>query len=220
MAHEWVARFCVRRYTGRGERTEDLMQVARLGLVQAVDRFDPDRGVVFSTFAVPTITGELRRHFRDKTWPVHVPRRTKDNHALVTDVTGDLTQQLGRSPTLHEVAERAGLSEDEVLEALEADGCYRGVPLTPTNDDTVPDAESAVLGCDDRGYGAIDARLTVARIIHVLPDRERYVLKLRYVDGLTQTQIAARVGVSQVQVSRLIQNSLAKLERELTTAEP
>lgn len=220
MAHQWVAEFCVRRYTGKGERTEDLLQVALLGLVKAVDRFDPGRGAVFTTFAVPTIVGELRRHFRDKTWPVHVPRRAKDNNVLVVDVTEHLTQQLRRSPTVQEVAERANLSSEEVLEALEAEGCYRGVPLAPVNDELAPDEESPVLGRHDRGYRAIDARLTVARVIHVLPARERYILKLRYVDELTQEQIAARVGVSQVQVSRLIRDSLAKLRSQLTPAGP
>jgi RNA polymerase sigma-B factor len=220
MAHQGVARLCARRYTGRGERTEDLLQVALLGLVKAVDRFDPSRGVVFSTFAVPTIVGELRRHFRDKTWPVHVPRRAKDHNVLVADVTEELTQQLQRSPTIPEVAERADVSEEEVLEALEAGGCYRSVPLTPIDDESASDEESAVLGRQDRGYGAVEARLTLARIIHVLPARERYVLELSYFDGLTQTQIAPRVGVSQVQVSRLIRNSLAELRRQLTQPDP
>jgi RNA polymerase sigma-B factor len=220
MAHQELARHCVRRYAGRGERVEDLLQVALLGLVKAVDRFDPNRGVVFSTFAVPTIAGELRRHFRDKTWPVHVPRRAKDNNVLVADVTGDLTQQLRRPPTVQEVAERAGLTDEEVLEALEADGCYRSVPLTPIDDESGPDEESAALGRHDGGYGAVDARVTLEGIIHVLPVREHLVLKLRYVDGLTQTQIASRVGVSQVQVSRLIRDSLAKLRQELTPPAP
>jgi RNA polymerase sigma-B factor len=219
MAHRWVAEHCVRRYRGKGERTEDLLQVALLGLVKAVDRFDPSRGAAFSTFAVPTITGELRRHFRDKTWPVHVPRRAKDNNLLVADVTEELTQLLRRSPTVKEVAERAGLSEEEVLEALEADASYRGVPLASGEDDSAPEDMSPRLSRHDRGFGAVDARVTLERIIHILPARERHILTLRYVEGLTQTQIGAQVGVSQVQVSRLIRDSLAELRRHLTTGE-
>jgi RNA polymerase sigma-B factor len=131
----WLAKYCAARFAHRGEPRDDLVQAALVGLVKAVDRFDPGRGVVFSTFAVPTIMGELRRHFRDKTWPVHVPRRGKDLYMAVGAVVDELTAALGRSPSVAEIAERADLTIEEALEALEMRSCYRGLPLEPEDQD-------------------------------------------------------------------------------------
>jgi RNA polymerase sigma-B factor len=217
----WLATYCARRFTNRGEPRDDLQQVALLGLVKAVDRFDPDRGAAFSTFAVPTILGELRRHFRDKTWSVHVSRRAKELYQAVAGVVDDLTSALGRSPTIAEIAQHAGITVDEALEALEVRDCYRGVPLEPTGDDDA--AESAALGVDDHGFEVADARSTVAALLCSLPTaRDRLVVELRFLEGLTQSQIATRIGVSQVQVSRLLRANLARMRqaagREATAA--
>lgn len=211
--HRSVAVHCARRFTGKGEPTDDLVQVAMLGLIKAIERFDPDYGFAFSTFAIPSIMGELRRHFRDKTWAVHVPRRAKELHQLVNDATAELTHTLGRSPTIPEIADHAGISVEDTLGALEAGACYRGVSLTPSSDDAPND--SPPIGRPDPGFDATDARLTVADVIHVLPEREQHIVKLRFVDRLTQTQIAEQIGVSQVQVSRLLRASLDKMRRKL-----
>jgi RNA polymerase sigma-B factor len=212
--HRWLAVHCARRFTHKGEPIDDLVQVAMLGVLKAVERFDPSYGVVFTTFAVPTIVGELRRHFRDKTWTVHVPRRAKELYQVVSGVVDELGQMLGRSPTVPEIADRAGVTVEEALEALEVSGCYRGVPLAPPGDDETPDA--ITLGSDDPAFSAAEARVTISALISVLPtERERRIIKLRFVDGLTQSQIAAHVGVSQVQVSRLLRASLAKMRRKL-----
>jgi RNA polymerase sigma-B factor len=212
----WLATFCARRFIHRGERGDDLRQVALLGLVKAVDRFDPERGAAFSTFAVPTIVGELRRHFRDKTWSVHVPRRAKELYQTVAGVTDDLTSVLGRSPTVAEIAEHAGMTIDETLEALEVRDCYRSVGLEPPGDEDI--AAPGVLRTEDPGFAAADARCTVSSLLRTLPTpRDRLVVELRFLDGLTQAEIAARIGVSQVQVSRLLR---ANLERMRQAARP
>jgi len=215
--HRWLAVHCARRFAHRGEPLDDLVQVAMVGILKAVDRFDPDFGVVFSTFAVPTVVGELRRHFRDKTWSIHVPRRAKELYQTVTGVVDELTQILGRSPTVPEIADRAGVTVEDALEALEVSGCYRGVPLAPPGDDDTADA--VTLGNDDPGFRATDAKLTVDVLLEALPtEREREIIRMRFVEGLTQSQIAARIGVSQVQISRLLRASLGKMRRKLNAS--
>jgi len=217
--HRWLAIHCARRFAHRGEPLDDLTQVAMVGILKAVERFDPDFGTVFSTFAVPTVVGELRRHFRDKTWSIHVPRRAKELYQTVSGVVDDLTQALGRSPTIPEIADRAGVTVEDALEALEVSGCYRGVPLAPPSDDDTADA--VTLGDDDPGYHATDARLTVNTLLEALPtERERQIIKMRFVDGLTQSQIATHIGVSQVQISRILRASLDKMRRKLETERP
>lgn len=212
--HRWLALHCARKFANKGEPVDDLVQVAMLGILKAVERFDPSFGTQFSTFAVPTVVGELRRHFRDKTWSVHVPRRAKDLYQAVSGVIDDLHQVLGRSPTVPEIAEQAGVTVEEALEALEVSASYRGVPLTPPGDDDASDG--ATLGSDDTAFLATDAKLTVNVLLKVLTtDRERRIIRMRFVDGLTQSQIAARIGVSQVQVSRLLRASLEKMRRHL-----
>ncbi len=207
--HRWLAVHCAQRFAHKGEPLDDLVQVAMLGVLKAVERFDPTYGVVFSTFAVPTIVGEIRRHFRDTTWAVHVPRRLKDLHHTVNVAVTELGQVLGRSPTVEEIAERAGVPVEEVLETLEAGRSYSRVPLTPPSADESDDEPN--LGEDDRQLEAAEARMTVAELMATLPARERRIVELRFMGGMTQSQIAARVGVSQVQVSRLLRASLAKM---------
>src|SRR5262245_55430201 len=164
--HRWLALHCAKRFANKGEPLDDLIQVALLGVLKAVERFDPDFGATFATFAVPTITGELRRHFRDTTWAVHVPRRAKDLQHTVKVAVNELGQMLGRSPTVDEIAGHAGIPVEEVLEALEAAGCYRKTPLPPTRDTGEGPADDlANLGSIDRGLEAVDAEATVARLL-------------------------------------------------------
>ncbi len=216
--HRWLATHCARRFAQKGEPLDDLVQVALVGVLKAVERFDPGFGTQFSTFAVPTVVGELRRHFRDRTWTLHVPRRAKELYQTVGSVIDDLHQALGRSPTVPEIAERAGVTVEEALEALEVGACYRGVPLDPPDDDDHPQAP--VLGGVDRGYAAADAQLTVKTLLAALPsERDRRIVELRFIDGCTQTQIATQVGVSQVQVSRLLRSSLERMRRSVAAGD-
>jgi RNA polymerase sigma-B factor len=214
--HRWLALHCAKRFANKGEPLDDLIQVALLGVLKAVERFDPDFGATFATFAVPTITGELRRHFRDTTWAVHVPRRAKDLQHTVKVAVNELGQILGRSPTVDEIAGHTGVAVEDVLEALEAARCYRKTPLSAGGDDDGSGDDLASLGSPDRGLDAVDAATTVGRLLETLPARERRIVELRFMGGLTQSQIAELVGVSQVQVSRLLRASLAKLNEVLT----
>jgi RNA polymerase sigma-B factor len=214
--HRWLALHCAKRFANKGEPLDDLVQVAMLGVLKAVERFDPDYGATFATFAVPTVTGELRRHFRDTTWAVHVPRRAKDLQHTVKVAVEDLGQILGRSPTVQEIASQAGVPVEDVLDALEAARCYRKTPLVTASDDDAETDDLASLGEDDRGLDAVDAAETVERLLAELPPRERRIVELRYMRGLTQSHIAELVGVSQVQVSRLLRSSLAKMHGALS----
>jgi RNA polymerase sigma-B factor len=215
--HRWLAIHCARRFAGKGEPLDDLIQVAMLGVLKAVERFDPDYGAAFASFAVPTITGELRRHFRDTTWAVHVPRRARDLQHTVKVAVNDLSQAFGRSPTADEVADHTGVAVEDVLNALEAARCYRKTPLaTPTDDEDDVDC----LGSDDPSLDAVDARMTVERLLRELPARERRIVELRYLSGLSQSQIGEIVGVSQVQVSRLLRASLARMNQSMIEPTP
>lgn len=210
--HRWLAVHCARRFVDKGEPLDDLIQVAMLGVLKAVERFDPDYGATFATFAVPTITGELRRHFRDTTWAVHVPRRARDLQHTVKVAVNDLSQALGRSPTAQEVATQTGVAVEDVLDALEAARCYRKTPLASAGDDE-DDLDNR--GEHDRALDAVDARLTVECLLRELPARERRIVELRYLSGLSQSQIGDIVGVSQVQVSRLLRASLARMNQSM-----
>ncbi len=208
-----LARQLARRYAGAGEPLEDLVQVASLGLVKAVDRFDPSRAVAFSSFAVPTILGELKRHFRDKGWSVRVPRDLQELALRLDRTSEELGRELGRAPTPTEMSERLGVTTEQVLEAREAAGAYRAVSLDRprTEDDEGGDAYAEVVGGDDPGFRLAEDAATVQRLMRVLTDREREVLRLRFVEDLTQSEIGERVGVSQMHVSRLIRQSIARL---------
>jgi RNA polymerase sigma-B factor len=214
--HCWLARHCVRRFKNTGEPIDDLLQVAMVGLVKAVDRFDPALGFAFTTFAVPTIMGELRRHFRDRTWALRVPRRLKDHHLILKNGADQLQHTLGRSPTIPELAAHCGLSTDEALEALEAGNAYRGVSLMSDQDDD-PNNDTEHLSVDEPGYATSEARMVVPGLLAALPsDRERQIIKLRFVDNMSQSQIAAKLGLSQVHISRLLRTSLDQMRRHLT----
>lgn len=213
--HRWLALHCAKRFANKGEPLDDLVQVAMLGVLKAVERYDPDYGATFATFAVPTVTGELRRHFRDTTWAVHVPRRAKDLQHTVKVAVEDLGQILGRSPTVEEIAGQAGVPVEEVLDALEAARCYRKTPLAAPDDGSEAVDDLATLGAEDPGLDAIDAAETVETLLAKLRPRERRIVELRYLHGLTQSRIAELVGVSQVQVSRLLRASLARMNESL-----
>ena len=213
--HRSLAVACARRFAHKGEALDDLVQVAMVGLIKAVERFDPTVGVAFSSYAVPTITGELRRHFRDAGWAVHVPRRAKDLYVSVAAAVDELTRMSGRAPTVPEIAGWLGATVEETLEALELRDSYRGVPL-PEGDEGY---ESRALGSDDRGYAVAEVRQTVRQVLRTLPsDRDREIVRLRFIEELSQSEIAARVGVSQVQVSRLLRLNLGRMHRALARA--
>ena len=222
--HSWLASYCANRFARRGESRDDLMQVALLGLVKAADRFDPDRGLAFSTFAVPTMVGELRRYFRDKTWSVHVTRRAKEASRSVSIVVDELTAVLGRTPTVDEIGQRTGLDAEAVLEALEVNTLRRSASLDASDrsdsDDPGVDADAA-LAVVDRGFEAAEARTVLESLLPVLPTaRDREVMRRRFVCGLTQAEIAASIGVSQVQVSRIIRTNLERLRHAAQRRQP
>lgn len=217
--HRWVATHCARRFGGRGEPMSDLVQVALLGVVKAVERYDPSYGVHFATFAVPTVLGELRRHFRDATWPVHVPRRVKELHLELSATIDAAHQDLGRAPTIPELADKMGVTVEDVLVAMEANAAYRSSPLSPPSDRDGGDDDSGQDGCtvgvDDTGYDRVDDSVLVRRLLRVLPERERTIVELRFFEGRTQLEIGQEVGLSQVHVSRVLRSSLDRLQREL-----
>jgi RNA polymerase sigma-B factor len=207
-----LARQLARRYQRAGEQFDDLVQVASLGLLKAVDRFDPERETAFSSFAVPTILGELKRHFRDKSWSVRVPRDLQELAVRLEPVSEELTLELRRAPTLPEIAERLSSTVEQVLEAREAAGAYRAVSLDRSRDeDDDGDGPAIPLGREDPGFSVAEDSATVTRLMSVLSDREREVLRLRFQEDLTQAEIGERVGVSQMHVSRLIRQSIAQL---------
>ena len=210
VAHLGLAKYFARRFANRGEPDDDLVQVASLALVNAVDRFDPERGVEFSTFASSTIAGELKRHFRDRGWAVRAPRRIQELYLQLGELLNELTQTLGRSPTVHELAAAAGVSADDVLEALEAGQSYRLASL----DATAPDEDGSLidrLGEEDSRFEQTDRRMALAPLLAMLPERERLIFHLRFFEGMTQKSIADEIGISQMHVSRLLARSMATL---------
>jgi len=208
-----LAESLARRYGGRGERSEDLSQVAMLGLLKAVERFEPERGLAFSSFAAPTIEGELKRHFRDKRWAVRMPRRLQELSLEVNQSLGTLAQRLGRSPTLGELADDTGLSEETVLEALEAGRAAVATSLDApgSSEESGRRSPAEQLGERDHEMERLEQRLALTSLLETLPERERTIVALRFFDGLTQAEIAGRFGISQMQVSRLLSRSLERL---------
>jgi RNA polymerase sigma-B factor len=208
-AHLGLAEHLARRFVYRGEAYDDLVQVASIALIKAVDRFDPDREVEFTTFATKTILGELKRHFRDKGWAIRAPRRLQELYLHLNQSVATLSQELRRSPTIAELAADTGTTEEQVLEALEAGQSYRSTSL----DSAGPDEEGlgSKLGVEQSGMGVAEWRTILEPHIQALPTREQMILKLRFVDGLTQSEIAAHIGLSQMHVSRLLVHSLATL---------
>lgn len=204
-----------RRFRNRGEPLDDLTQVATIGLIKSVDRFDVDRGVEFSTYATPTVVGEIKRHFRDKGWAVRVPRRLQELRLALTSATGELSQRHGRAPTVHELAEHLKISEEEVLEGLESANAYSTLSLdVPDTDDESP-AVADTLGSEDEALEGVEYRESLKPLLEQLPPREKTILLLRFFGNMTQSQIAQEVGISQMHVSRLLARTLAQLRDKL-----
>ncbi|HUR15572.1 MAG TPA: RNA polymerase sigma factor SigF [Mycobacteriales bacterium] len=219
-SHLPLVEYLARRFAGRGEPLDDLVQVATIGLIKAVDRFDPERGVEFSTYATPTIAGEIKRHFRDKGWAVRVPRRLQELKLSLTRATADLTQELNRAPTVAELAKHLKLSEEEILEGLESAHAYSTVSLdAPDSDDDAGPAVADSLGMIDDALEGVEYRESLKPLLEALPPREKRILVLRFFGGMTQSQIAAELGISQMHVSRLLARTLIKLREGLLTDE-
>jgi RNA polymerase sigma-B factor len=210
--HMRLAEFLARRFAHRGEAADDLRQVALVGLLKAVERFEPDRGLQFSSFATPTITGELKRYFRDRGWAVRVPRRVQELHLELDRTVNELSQQLGRPPTPAEIAQRAGVLEEDVLESMEAGSLYRLASIDAgRSDDESSPSPAQRLGEIDAELTAVDDRVAVSEMLSVLPDREQKIVYLRFFEGMTQSEIAEQIGISQMHVSRLLVRSLETL---------
>src|SRR5881396_5970 len=212
-----LVRSLARRYAYRGEQLEDLVQIGAIGLIKAIDRFDVDRGVELTTYATPNIIGEIKRHFRDKGWSVRVPRGLQELNVRLSHLIEDLTVQLERSPTIPELAKAAGVEEEEVLEALESGQAYATLSLSaPASGDESSDLDPLEsLGEIEHEYEVSEDRAVLAPGLRALDDRERRILHLRFFEGLTQSQIAQLVGISQMHVSRLIRRSLEKIRQEI-----
>jgi RNA polymerase sigma-B factor len=216
--HAGLAHAQAKRYSGRGEAMDDLRQVAMLGLFKAVERFEPDRGFAFSTFAVPTIVGELKRHFRDHGWAVRVPRSLQELALRVNATVAELSHTLGHSPSVDDVARALDVSVEEVLEAMEASRSFSADSLdAPHGEDGSPRFERA-LGVTDPELEHVEQRMLVEAALEVLPAREQEIVRLRFEEGLSQTEIAARVGISQMHVSRLLSSSLRLMREHLSAS--
>jgi RNA polymerase sigma-B factor len=213
-AHKSLAMHLARRFANRGEPFDDLLQVAYLGMLKAVERFDPDRNLEFSTFATATVEGELKRH----TWSVRVPRRPQELHLRLGNAINDLSQRLKRPPRIPELAEELGVTDEDVLEAMEVGGAYRSTSI-----DSRPSENSETLtlegrlGEDDHGFDLAEHRVLLERVIEELPEREQTIIRLRFFDEMTQTEIAQQVGISQMHVSRLLARTLSVLRDRLET---
>jgi RNA polymerase sigma-B factor len=205
-----------RRFCNRGEPLDDLTQVGTIGLLKAVDRFEPQRGVEFSTYATPTIVGEIKRHFRDRGWSIRVPRRLQEMRLELVSATADLTQHLGRSPTVAELAERLKVDQDTILEGLESANAYSTLSLdAPDTRDDISATVAEVLGIDDDALGHVEYRESLKPLLAGLDPRDRQILLLRFFHGLTQSQIATEMGMSQMHVSRLLSRTLVRLREGL-----
>ena len=211
--HLPLVRGLARRYANRGEPLDDLVQVGTIGLIKAIDRFDPARGVKLASFATPTILGEIRRHFRDRSWTVRVPRGIQEARAQITHAVSELSATNGRSPSVREIAEATGLSTDDVLDALAAGSAQRPASLSAAGVDGEDEGGIAV-GTEDAGFAQAEARATLGAGLAGLPARERVILHLRFEEGLTQSQIAERIGISQMHVSRLIRRAIEALRED------
>ncbi|GIF26959.1 RNA polymerase sigma-B factor [Actinoplanes tereljensis] len=210
-----LARHLANRYAGRGEPVDDLFQVALVGLIKSVDRFDADRGIEFAGFAIPTIVGELKRHFRDRTWSIRVPRRLQELRLAITAANNTLTNTLGRSATVADIAAHIGISEEEVLEGLEGARAYNSTSLsTPANAEgslTLGDT----LGGEDTEFETTELRVALGPAMARLDEREQKIISMRFYGNLTQSEIAEKIGISQMHVSRLLTKALGKLRKQM-----
>ena len=217
VSHLNLVRFLASKFKNRGESLEDLVQVGTIGLIKAIDRFDPERGLEFTTYATPTIMGEIKRHFRDKGWSVRVPRRLQELSAKVNQATDELTNQLQRSPSVAEIADYLGSTVDEVLEAMESSSAYSSVPLEGGGGGEDDETPSVIdhYATEDPDLAASDDRIVLEQAIADFSPREREVVQMRFEEGLTQVEIAERLGISQVQVSRLLRRTLRRIQDKI-----
>ncbi len=216
--HLPLVEHCARRFRNRGEPFEDLVQVGTIGLIKSIDRFDTDRGVEFSTYATPTIIGEIKRYFRDKGWAIRVPRRLQELRMQITATSAEMTQTLGRSPTPRELAGAIGCSVEEIVEGIESSNAYSTLSLDASDDGE--DAGGSMLdalGVDDEGLEHVEIRESLKPLLDELDPREKKILLLRFFKNLTQSQIAEEIGVSQMHVSRLLTRTLEQLRVSLET---
>jgi RNA polymerase sigma-B factor len=218
--HLPLVRHLARRFANRGEPLEDLVQVATVGLINSVDRFDPERGADFLSYAVPTIVGEIKRHFRDHGWAVRVPRRLKELHLSLTAATAELSQRNGRAPNVSELSEYLGVPREEVLEGLEAANAYRSASLDdPVRGDGDMPSLAETIGDEDAALEHVEFRESLQPLLAQVPVRERKILILRFFGNMTQSQIAERMGISQMHVSRLLSQTLATMRERLLVDE-
>ncbi|WP_427890102.1 RNA polymerase sigma factor SigF [Kribbella sp. GL6] len=214
--HMPLVEHLARRFRNRGEPYDDLVQVATIGLIKAIDRFDSDRGVEFSTYATPTILGEIKRYFRDKGWAIRVPRRLQELRLSLTAATAELTQELGRAPTVAELSDRLGLSPDLVIEGLESANAYNTLSLdAPDQNETDATTVLDGLGGEDEALESVEYRESLKPLLAQLDTREKRILTLRFFRGMTQSQIAEEIGISQMHVSRLLARTLTELRTGL-----
>jgi RNA polymerase sigma-B factor len=213
--HLPLVRALARRYAGRGEPLDDIEQVGAIGLLKAIERFELEREVSLTTYATPTVVGEIKRHFRDKGWAIRVPRALQELNARLSHTVDRLTLRLGRSPSVAEIADELATSPEEVLEALEVGSAYTTLSLSagPTEDEDSDPLEA--IGEEDQEFERSEARASLAPALDQLPEREQAILRMRFDEGLPQTQIAERIGLSQMHVSRLIRKALASMRDEL-----
>ena len=216
--HLPLVRSLARRYAGRGESLEDIEQVGAIGLLKAIDRYDLEREVSLTTYATPNVVGEIKRHFRDKGWAIRVPRGLQELNAKMSGTIERLTVKLERSPSIAEIAEELESTPEQVLEAMEAGSAYSTVSLSsgPGGGDDDDFDPMEAIGAEDEEYERTEQRASLEPALEALPEREREILRMRFEDGLTQTQIAERIGISQMHVSRLIRKSLARMRDQLT----
>ena len=217
VSHLNLVRFLASKFKNRGEPLDDLIQVGTIGLIKAIDRFDPSRGLEFTTYATPTILGEIKRHFRDKGWSVRVPRRLQELSAKVNQANDELTNELSRSPSVEEIAKRVGASVDDVLEAMESSSAYSSVPLEGGGSSDDDDAPTVIdhYATEDENLAASDDRIVLEDAIRDFSPREKDVIRMRFFEGMTQVEIAERLGISQVQVSRLLRRTLRRVQDKI-----
>jgi RNA polymerase sigma-B factor len=216
--HLPLAEYLARRFRNRGEPLDDLNQVANVGLIKSVDGYDPTRGAAFTSYAIPMIVGELKRHFRDKGWDVRVPRRLQELRLEISKVSGDLAQDLGRSPTVADLATKLGVGDEDIIEGIESGHAYRALSINaPANGEEAGAELADLLGEVDRDLEAVDDRESLRPLIAQLPEREQKIIAMRFFGNMTQTQIADRLGISQMHVSRLLAHALTHLRGALVT---
>ncbi len=217
VSHLNLVRYIAAKFKNRGEPLDDLIQVGTIGLIKAIDRFDPDRGLEFTTYATPTIMGEVKRHFRDKGWTIRVPRRLQELSAKVSQATDELTVKLQRSPSIDEIAAHLGTTADEVLEAMESSSAYSSVPLESPGSAEDDDAPSVIdrYASVDGDLAASDDRMVLEQVISEFPQADQEAIRMRYIDGMTQVEIAKKLGISQVQVSRMLRRALKRIQEKI-----